>query len=108
MLARELIMEDVRREIACNAPSRKSCLWGANSFEEAESWKMRLGGACRIARLNVSGTIHRADAAHLLSDSESLALTYERAHAYWRGEISAAPEVETLFSGLATVLEILN
>jgi Protein of unknown function (DUF2441) len=85
-------MEEVRREIAPDAPSRQRCLWLADSLEEARAWQVRLGGAsARILRLNVSGGVHRADAALLLGDSEPLSQTYARARSYWRGEHSATP-----------------
>jgi hypothetical protein len=105
MLVRELIMEQVRIKIAPDAPSRQRCLWLADTLDEAKSWQARLGGGS-IARLQVRGTVHRADASHLLGDSEPLTVTYDRASKYWRGENSNAPELETLFCGSAKVLAI--
>jgi hypothetical protein len=107
ILARELILEEVRREIAPSVPSRKTCLWVADSASEAREWQKRLGGNSKIARLQASGHVHRADASLLLGDSEPLSLTYTRANSYWRGEFSEIPELETLFSGSARVVEII-
>ena len=107
MLCRELIMEEVRREIVPEAPSRQKCLWVAEDLNGARQWHSRLGGLGQIVRLRASGTMHRADAAHLLGDSEPLTTTYSRARAYWRGEISSEPQLEILLSGLATVVEVL-
>ena len=106
MLARELIMEQIRIEISPEAPSRQKCLWLADTLDEAKSWQARLGGAGSIAQLRVSGTIHGADASHLLGDSEPLQRSYDRARSYWRGEHSCTPELETLFCGSATVVGI--
>ena len=106
MLARELIMEQVRIDIAPDAPSRQRCLWLADTLDEAKNWQARLRGNGLIASLKLSGTIHRADASHLLGDSEQLATTYARARSNWNGEQSCKPELETLFCGTATVLAI--
>ncbi len=108
MLCRELIMEQVRKEAAPNAPSRQTCLWLADTVDEARAWHARLGGTGAIARLRLNGTIHRADASLLLGDSEPLTETYARARKYWLGEQSNAPELETLFSGTAKIVKILD
>ncbi|MGB9151816.1 MAG: DUF2441 domain-containing protein [Alphaproteobacteria bacterium] len=105
LLAREIIMEQVRREIAPDAPSRQTCLWLTDTIEAARVWQVRLGGSYRIARLRVHGVIQRVDAAHLLGDSEPLSKTYDRARLYWEGHHSANPEAETLFAGSAEVVE---
>lgn len=107
ILCRELIMEEVRQELVPKAPSRQYCLWLADTLDEAQRWRTRLGGSGQIAQLSVTGTIHRTDAAHLLGDSEPLTETYKRARAYWRGDKSSQPELETLFSGTATVVDLL-
>lgn len=44
ILARELIMEEVRREDAIDAPSRQTCLWTTDDVRQAENWKARLRG----------------------------------------------------------------
>ena len=105
MLARELIMEEVRLEIDPNAPSRKSCLWVADSLSLATYWQKKLGGKSRILKLSVTGTVHLGDAKHLMNESEPLAATYAKARAYWRGEQTSDPLPETLISGTVTVRE---
>lgn len=104
MLVRELIMEEVRKEVAPDAPSRKSCLWVVENIDQARHWVGRLGGNSRIARLSMDGTIHRADANLMLGDSEPLSRTYANAHSYWQGEMSDSPEPEVIFSGTTTVV----
>lgn len=104
MLVRELIMEEVRKEVAPDAPSRKSCLWVIENMDQARHWLNRLSGDSRIVRLSLNGVIHRADANLLLGDSEPLSVTYAKAHAYWRGTMSDSPELEAVFHGTAIVV----
>ena len=104
MLVRELIMEEVRKEVTPDAPSRKSCLWVVENIDQARYWLGRLGGDSRIARLSLDGVIHRADASLLLGDSEPLSVTYANAHSYWQGTMSDSPEPEAVFCGTATVV----
>ena len=104
MLVRELIMEEVRKEVAPDAPSRKSCLWVVENIDQARYWLGRLGGDSRIARLSLDGVIQRADASLLLGDSEPLSVTYANAHSYWQGTMSDSPEPEAVFCGTATVV----
>jgi hypothetical protein len=88
ILVRELVMEEMRREVAPDAPSRQSCLWLVDTIDEARAWRIRLGGNNRIVRLRARGNIQRAGAALLLGDSEPLSKTYDRARSYWKGEHS--------------------
>ncbi|MFZ1885351.1 MAG: DUF2441 domain-containing protein [Rhodoplanes sp.] len=104
MLARELIMEELRiTEFNSEPPSRQRCLFGCDSLEEARYWDQRIGGNGTICELTCTGKIHRADARLLLADSEPLSVTRDRARKYWRGEAGDNPEWETLFVGDATV-----
>jgi hypothetical protein len=103
MLARELIMEEIRAKQCPDAPSRQQCLYVCNSLEEARYWNQRLGGNGTICELTCTGAIHRADARLLVGDSEPLSTTRDRARQYWRGVVGPNPEMETLFAGNATV-----
>lgn len=105
MLARELIMEEVRLEIAPDAPSRKSCLWVVDDLSLAAYWQRKIGGKSRLVKLSLTGTLHKGDAKFLLNESEPLPKTYEKAKAYWRGEMSADPLPEFLFAGAAMVVQ---
>lgn len=105
MLARELIMEEVRLQVAPDAPSRQRCLWLAETREEAEGWRLELGSG-EICTLSCSGTILRVDSRLMLIDSEPLSATRERAARYWRGEVSESPRMETLFVGDARVVAV--
>lgn len=104
MLCRELIMEDIRlAEFKGEPPSRQRCLYACDSVDEARYWKQLVGPESTVCELTCTGTIHRADASLLLSDSEPLSITKERARRYWRGEAGDSPQWETLFVGEATV-----
>jgi hypothetical protein len=106
MLARELIMEEIRIRDFSEAPSRQRCLYLADSLEEARTWQKRIGDGGEICSLTCNGVTHRADAHLLLGDSEPLSETRARAARYWRGEASETPEWETLFVGEAIVTAI--
>jgi len=108
MLARELIMEDIRQQIAPDAPSRKTSLWIVDNLEGAKFWLKHLGGEGTIVQLLATGTIHSADASYLLGDSEPLTQTYNKARSYWLGKTSDNAQPEILFSGKATVVKILD
>mgnify|MGYP000120106383 CR=1 FL=1 len=105
MLARELIMEEVRRDIAPEAPSRKTCLWVVDDLGLAAYWQRKIGGKSRLVKLSLTGTTHRGDAKFLMNESEPLEATYEKARSYWLGiqTDNALPEI--LFAGTATVIE---
>jgi hypothetical protein len=104
MLARELIMEELRiTEFNSEPPSRQRCLYACDTVEEAKYWNGRIGDNGAVCELTCTGTIHRADARLLLGDSEPLSVTRDRARKYWRGEAGDDPKWETLFVGDATV-----
>lgn len=104
MLARELIMEQIRlEEFAGQPPSRQTCLFLSETPEEARSWIPLLGDGGVICELDCSGIIHRADSRLMVKVSEPLSLTRDKARAYWRGEVSAEPRIEILFQGDAVV-----
>jgi len=106
MLARELIMEELRvSEFNSEPPSRQKCLYAAETLEEARLWNATLGGAGTICELTCSGTTHCADSRLLLADSEPLSVTRDRARQYWRGEVGSNPYMETLFAGEATITD---
>jgi hypothetical protein len=106
MLVRELVMEDVRREVNPEAPSRQRCMYLCETPEEAQYWNQRIGDNGKVCSLRCTGSTHRGDAGLLLGDSEPLSVTRGRAASYWRGEVSEKKEWETLFVGDAVVTGI--
>jgi hypothetical protein len=104
MLARELIMEQIRlEEFGGEPPSRQSCLFVSDTIEEAKGWIPLLGGQGAVCELICTGTMHRADSRLMVKVSQPLSVTKDKARAYWRGEASADPRMETLFAGDAVV-----
>ncbi|MCP3475842.1 DUF2441 domain-containing protein [Bradyrhizobium sp. CCGUVB1N3] len=107
MLARELIMEQIRLdEFDGKPPSRQSCLYLSETLDEARAWIPLLGGQGAVCELTCTGVIHRADSRLMVKVSEPLSVTKDKARAYWRGEASADPRMETLFVGRAIVTSI--
>ena len=106
ILTRELIMEEMRKEITSEAPSRQRCLYLCENEVHAHYWRDRIGDGGVICSLKCTGILHRADARLLLADSEPLSLTRERARSYWNGEMTESPEREVLFEGDAFVTAV--
>jgi uncharacterized protein DUF2441 len=107
MLARELIMEQIRfNEFDSGPPSRQKCLFLSETAEEARAWFPLLGGNGSVCELNCTGIVHRADSRLMVKVSEPLSQTKEKARAYLRGESSSDPRLETLFVGEAAVLAV--
>jgi Protein of unknown function (DUF2441) len=107
MLARELIMEQIRlEEFLGEPPSRQTCLYLSETADEARSWISLLGGVGSVCELSCTGTIHRTDSRLMVKVSEPLSVTKDKARAYWRGEVSADPRMETLFVGTANVIAV--
>ncbi|MHC4050159.1 DUF2441 domain-containing protein [Bradyrhizobium sp. 25ACV] len=104
MLARELLMEQIRVEdFSGSPPSRQRCLYLSETVEEARTWLPLLGGNGAVCELTCTGVIHRADSRQMVMLSEPLQVTRERAQAYWQGKASADPRMETLFVGKAKI-----
>jgi Protein of unknown function (DUF2441) len=103
ILSRELMMEEIRAREFVDAPSRQTCIYASENLAEAKKWNATLGGAGSVCELTCTGTIHVADSRLLLTDSEPLSVTRDRARQYWRGDISSNPYMETLFVGDVTV-----
>lgn len=107
-LARELILEEVRRDVAPYAPSRKTCLWVSDTMELAQIWHRKLAKGSHMFRLELDGQFHAGDARLMMNDSEPLSDAYTKAKRYWQNDTSENPLPEILFEGKATVLEILT
>ena len=104
MLARELVMEQIRiEEFEGRPPSRHSCLFLTESVAEARSWISLLGGQGAVCELVCSGIIHRADSRLMVKASEPLSITKDKARGYWHGDVNEVPRMEILFQGDAIV-----
>lgn len=109
LMARETLMELVRREVRRNAPSRWSCLWICRTLDEARKWSEKLDAHNKcIVKISCYGMIAEVDT-KFLPDNESLFLDMRQmAERYWLGEISAEPDMEVLFAGVAKVVEVIK
>jgi len=111
-LSREMIWELIRVQDYHDAPSRQRCMWLTEDDVLLDFWRERMecqDGNYRFVKVVATGTIHRADASLLLGDTELLQDTYDKAHQYWRGEMSDHnSEPEILFEGTLRVLEVVN
>jgi hypothetical protein len=76
-----------RHHRATDAPT------SAIAWSQARYWSNRLGDpGASICALSCTGATHRADAALLLGDAETLSVTRDRGRRYWRGGAGDAPE----------------
>jgi len=107
MLARELIMEQIRvEEFAGKPPSRQKCLFLCETVEEAKTWLPLLSGTGAVCELTCTGKFLRTDSSLMVKTSEPLSVTRDKARAYWSGDASSDPRMEILFEGEAKVTAI--
>lgn len=111
MVTRELIFEEVRKEINSDLPSRLKCLYVCNSLEETEEWlnifKRTNKKDYQILELELTGKVFTGDASYILRQNVSLNKKREQARKYWNGN-KINNHNETLFEGVATVKKIIN
>lgn len=111
MITRELMFEEVRKEINFNLPSRLKCLYVCKTKEEIKNWigifKRTNKRDFQILKLKLTGKIFIGDASFILRQNISLNKKKEQAKMYWNGERKANIN-EYLFVGDAIVEEIIN
>ena len=109
MLSRELLLEEVRLKTNPSAPSRYTALWVVNTAEQAKLWMSILNREdIKIAKLKLTGTVLTVDSRLMVSDSEKLGVSYDKATQYWRGNTGANPKLETLFTGSVEVMNFIE
>jgi len=111
MLARELLWETVRLNEFPDAPSWQRCIWLTRTLGQARDWIKVLKfqpSTYWIVKLAATGRALDTDGRLLASDSEALPAWYEKARAYWRGEMTADPWSEVIFDGEIKVDEIIG
>lgn len=104
---RELIWEAVRVENYLDKPSRQKCLWVSQGEDNLNYWisQLGLGKNQAVFRVDLEGKTHEASDEHLMNDDIPYDLALEKAHKYWKGEISNPLAKEILFEGKMRVLE---
>lgn len=111
MITRELIFEEVRKEVNSELPSRLKCLYVCNSLEEIEEWlnifKRTNKKDYQILELELTGKVFTGDASYILRQNISLNKKREQAKEYWNGN-KINNHNETLFEGTAVVRSIIK
>jgi len=111
MITRELIFEEVRKEINNELPSRLKCLYVCESLKEIEEWlnifKRTNKKDYQILELELTGKVFTGDASYILRQNISLNKKREQAKEYWNGN-KINNHNETLFEGTAVVRSIIK
>ena len=106
-MVRELIFEDVRRQMFTALPSRMSCIWLIP--EDPRSVRFWLdnmrGDFKKVYRVNATGEMHRATQQIVMGDTISMSEWRKRAVDYWSGAGSESHDDEILLNGDIEVLE---
>ena len=112
---RELALEEVRRERYPQYPSRMSCLYVSQTFEEAEKWAAffaRIGRPTySIVKLEIEGNCFIGDATKCFDGRTDRKENRRLAQLYWKNEPNdpdKPPVVEMLVDGNITVLETIK
>lgn len=111
MITRELMFEEVRKELNPNLPSRLKCLYVCKTKKEIKDWinifRRTNKKDFQIVKLKLTGSIFVGDASFILRQNISLNRKKEQAKMYWNGEKKDKIN-EYLFVGTAVVEDILN
>lgn len=108
-MVRELVLENVRRQMYSDLPSRTSCIWLIPEDDRAvRFWldNMR-GDRKRVFRVNATGELHRAPQQPVMGDTISLVEWRKRALDYWNGIDVESYDDELTFCGEIRVMEEL-
>lgn len=109
-VTRELIFEEVRKEINEKLPSRFKSLFVCESMEEINKWldifKRTDKKDYQIVKLELNGRVFTGDASFILRQNISLNKKRDLAKRYWSCE-KLDNLNETLFEGTAVVKEIV-
>lgn len=109
---REVIVEMVRLQEFPEYPSRLSCLYAANSYEDVLKWKELFDlynrKVLQIVKFHVNGNFFEGDG-NLLPKEDGIPFSrkIEQAREYWNGNVKTdLPEL--LISGKIEVIEIID
>ena len=108
-ITRELMLEEVRKEINIELPSRLKCLFVTKLLEELSTWidifNRTNKKEYRMFKLELTGKIFKGDANYILRENISLNKKKDKAKLYWNQSITDNPIYEYLFDGSATIVE---
>jgi hypothetical protein len=108
--ARETVLEEVRKQINPDLPSRLKCLWLCD-VKSLDYWMttMRYNpNSHQVLKVSVDGNLFKCDASYIEGNPRKLNDLRNESNKYWNGEMSGNNKVEYLLEGEATVLEELN
>lgn len=110
-ITRELIFEEVRREIDDNLPSRLRCLYVCKTLDEIKQWLEIFNRANKTVtqtlQLSLTGEVFNGDAAFILRQNISLNKKCQQAYDYWTGKRRDGID-EYLFTGKAVVEKVMT
>lgn len=90
MITRELMFEEVRKELNSNLPSRLKCLYVCKTKKEIKDWINIFSRTNKkdfqIVKLKLTGKIFIGDASFILRQNISLNKKKEQAKMYWSGK----------------------
>ena len=106
-MVRELVLEDVRRQMYPDLPSRSSCIWLIPEDPRAvRFWLENMrGDHKKVFRVRATGEMHRAPQQLVMGDTISLVEWHKRALDYWNGVDMESYDDEITCSGEIEVLE---
>ena len=90
---KELIFEEVRKEVDTELPSRMKCLYVCESMEDINKWleifkrTNKKNKDYQIVKLELTGKCVTLDASYVLRQNISLNKKREQAKSYWNGEV---------------------
>ncbi len=111
---RELALEEIRQKEYPQYPSRMSCLYVSETFEEADNWGKFFAKIGRptyhIVKLKIDGNCFMGDAAKCFDGQIDKNENLKLARQYWENNDSSnqRPICEILVNGEITVLEIVK
>lgn len=112
---RELALEEVRQRKYPQYPSRMSCLYVSETFEEAENWGKFFAQIGRptycIVKLEVKGNCFIGDATKCFAGQTDKSENLRLAEIYWANQSDNSGEQhirEMLVNGQITVVEIVK
>jgi len=103
---REMVLEQVRKKLYPNLPSRKNSIWLCDS-NQIEFWKEKLGNRGELFKVLVTGELFKTSDVFIPDDEMNILEMYEIAKKYWNPDFSDIDDSKTeyLFKGKIKVLE---
>jgi Protein of unknown function (DUF2441) len=108
-MVRELVLEEIRRQMYPDLPSRANCIWLIPEDERAvRFWLENMrGDHKKVFRVRATGEMHRAPQQVVMGDTISLMEWRKRALDYWNGVDMESYDDEITCTGEIEVLEEL-